>query len=79
MVVGAPAAPYLVLSITRSTEPGDLTLAPEFSSDLQTWTPGGVLVESVPNPDGTVTERWRSDAPLASQARTFARLRITAP
>ena len=79
VVGGAPAAPYLVLAITRSTEPGDLTLVPEFSSDMQTWTPGGVLVESTPNPDGTVTERWRSDAPLASQARTFARLRITAP
>ncbi len=79
VVGGAPAAPYLVFSVTRSTEPGDLTLAPEFSPDMQTWTPGGVLVESIPNPDGTVTERWRANDPLGAQPRAFARLRITAP
>ncbi len=74
VVGGAPAEPYFVFSCTRTAESGDLAFTPEFSTDLQTWSPGGVLLESTPNGNGTVTERWRSDQPAGAQTRLFARL-----
>ena len=76
VVGGAPAESYFVFTCTRTAESGDLVFTPEFSTDLQTWTPGGVLLGSTPNGDGTVTERWRSDQPAGAQVRLFARLRV---
>ncbi len=78
-VGGAPEASYLVLSLVRSAEFGDLSLAPEFSGDLQTWTPGGVRLDATPHADGTVTERWRADQPITGPGSLFARVRVALP
>lgn len=78
-VGGAPAEPYLVLALTRSTEAGDLVVVPEFSADLVAWTSGGVLLDATPNPDGTATERWRAAEPVSATPRLFARVRASLP
>ncbi len=73
-VEGAPAA-YFVFALTRSSEAGDLDHFVEFSADLVTWTPGGVLLSRIEHGDGTVTEEWRATEPAAGTPRLFARLR----
>jgi hypothetical protein len=65
-------------TLTFRKQPGatDLRYAVEFSRDLNAWTEGGVLISTVSNADGTVTEIWRRSAPATSRSQ-FARLRVT--
>ncbi len=75
-VLGSGNRPYFVFTCTRSGESGDVNYAVEFSADMKTWTQDGVLISSVTNANGTVTERWRSSQPAgATVPRGFARQR----
>ena len=69
---------FLTLTFTREVAADELNYAVEFSSDLVTWTAGGVLVSQTPsgNNDGLVIETWRADSPDPAGARLFARLRV---
>ena len=72
----AAADACLTLTFRRQANAMDLDYAVEFSVNLLDWTPNGVLVSSVPNADGTVTETWRGPSPTTNPCH-FARLRIT--
>jgi hypothetical protein len=73
--VGAVPDEYLTVSFRRIFDPGDVTYEVQFTDDLATWTANGVLFSSVIHGDGTVTELWRSAAPVAV-AKHFARLKV---
>lgn len=67
-------APYYVFTCTHSGESGDVTYAVQFSTDMQAWAASGTLLSSATNPNGSVTERWRSPLPAgANVPRVFAR------
>ena len=72
-------ATYLTLSFRRQIDADDLIWHVLFSADLASWTEDGVLVSSTPNGDGTATELWRSAAPVAADAKGFARVRVDGP
>ena len=67
---------YLTLAYRRQPGATDLRFLVEFSFDLIAWTGGAVFVSSAANPDGTVTEVWRSPVPATGNSQ-FARLRVT--
>lgn len=71
-VEGVPGD-YLVIHTQRRTGSDDLASEVQTSSDLATWTPA-VRLSAVPNGDGTISEVWRSAAPVSSQSRAFIRL-----
>jgi hypothetical protein len=78
-VLGVPGT-YLVLTFTHRTNGSDLTIEAQFTTSLTgTWSANGVLENSVTNPDGTVTETWRSPVSLAEQPSQFARVRVLKP
>ncbi len=75
-VLSSGGTPYFVFTCTHSGESGDVNFFVEFSTDLQTWAQNGVLVGSVTNGDGTITERWRSAQPADGSVKSlFARQR----
>ena len=73
--LGGPPANYLVVTFTRRVGITDLTFIVEFSTDLAVWTGGAVLVDSITNPDGSITDRYRSPTPVTSNGRWFAHVR----
>ena len=75
-VLSPGGAPYFVFTCTHSGESGDVNYYVEFSTDLHSWQQNGVLVGSVTNANGTITERWRSVQPVdGSVPRLYARQR----
>ena len=77
-VAGIPGT-YLTLAFRRQLDADDLSFHVLFSPNLASWTEDGVLVSSTPNGDGTATELWRSAAPVAADAKGFARVRVDGP
>lgn len=78
-VLGVPGT-YLVLTFTRRANGSDLIIEAQFNTALPgTWAANGVLENSVINPDGTVTETWRSLSSLAQQPKQFGRVRVVKP
>ncbi len=78
-VLGVPGT-YLVLTFTHRVNGSDLTIEAQFNTALPgTWAANGVMENSVTNPDGTVTETWRSPLSLAEQPTQFARVRAVKP
>jgi hypothetical protein len=67
---------YLYLSFRRPTLVQDVTYSVRFSSDLENWTDGGVQVSSVPTANNTITETWRSTAPVGAEGRLFIQVQI---
>ncbi len=71
----------LTLAYTRPTvSPVDVTYTVEWSGDLQTWTTGASVTETISstdNGDGTTTVITRSVAALSNTLRQFLRLRVT--
>ena len=69
---------FLTLTFTREVAADELNYEVEFSSDLVTWTAGGILVSQLPsgNNDGLVTETWRAAVSVPDGGRLFARLRV---
>ena len=74
-VAGVPGR-YLTITFTRRTDVLDLTYSPEFSGNLAAWTPATLLVSSIMNPDGTVTETWRAGTPVDAAGRLFVRVKV---
>ncbi len=76
-----PAVPtagtYLTATFTHPTVRDDLTYTPEFSTNLDTWIGGAVLVSSTNNNDGTITEIWRSPTTVDTMQRWFIRVKVT--
>ena len=68
---------YLTLTINRVFTPPDVTLIPEVSSDLVTWSSGTGNVTTVSN-TGTQL-KVRDNTSLGSASRHFIRLRVTRP
>jgi hypothetical protein len=66
---------FLTLAFRRQPGGADLSYAVEFSFDLIDWSGGAVLVSSTANPEGTVTETWRSPVALVGKHQ-FVRLRV---
>ncbi|MEK0447993.1 MAG: hypothetical protein RL088_261 [Verrucomicrobiota bacterium] len=78
-VLGVPGT-YLVLTFTRRANGSDLTIEAQFNTALPgAWSANGVLEISVTNPDGTVTETWRSPYSLSEQPVQFGRVRVIKP
>jgi hypothetical protein len=78
-VAGVPGR-YLVLTFTRRTNGSDITTEAQFSTTLPgTWLANGVLENSIANPDGSVTETWRSPSNLTAQPKQFGRVRAVKP
>ena len=78
IVAGIPDT-YLTLAFRRQIDADDLSFHVLFSPNLANWTEDGVLVSSSPNGDSTATELWRSAAPVAADAKGFARVRVDGP
>ncbi|MDB6136263.1 MAG: hypothetical protein JWM59_4506 [Verrucomicrobiales bacterium] len=58
----------------------DAVITPQASTDLQTWSDAALLfqkVSSVPRPDGTVLETWRSLAPLGGNVKLWFRFKVS--
>jgi hypothetical protein len=53
-----------------------LTSTPQFSVDLIAWSAATALVSATTNPNGTVTETWRSSLPVNSTARLYVRVQV---
>ncbi len=71
-----PPGDYLTITFTRRADAGDLIFTPQYSGDLTAWTAATVRVSSAANPDGTLTETWRSAVPLDAAARMFLRVKV---
>ena len=67
---------HATLTFTRPANRPDVSYTVQFSASLGAWDIPSVLVSSVTNPDGTVTETWRSSVPLEGTPRQFTRLRV---
>ena len=75
-ISGGDGSRYLLFTCTRSGESGDVNYYVEFSTDLMGWSVNGALVSSTTNPDGSVTEQWRSGQPITAGApQMYARIR----
>lgn len=82
LTIDAVPGEYFTITFSRNTSADDVSCVPEFSTDFSPWTSGtagGRRVSLTPNDDGTVTETWRSLAPVSAGSRTFARIRVTTP
>ena len=55
------------------------TVTPQMSTNLSDWAGGLTQVSSTPNPDGTVTLRFRDSVSIATGQRVYIRLFITLP
>jgi hypothetical protein len=64
-----------VYTYTRPSDRTDITYAVECSTNLTSWSTGGVTHELVSSSGGT--ETWRGKYPLASAGNVFFRLRVT--
>ena len=75
-------AGLLMLTYSRTTAITDATYAVEWSSDLQSWSTGASVTETLSTTDngnGTTTVVVRAVTPLATTPRQFLRLRVTRP
>ena len=76
-VAGTPDT-YLVLRFRRYAAADDVTVTPQMSSDMVTWT---ALTDAVPpdisNPNGTEDLARRSPLPVAAGARVYVRVFVT--
>jgi hypothetical protein len=78
-VNGSPGR-YLTLTYTRQHTADDIDFAVEFSPSVAaSWEANGVLLSSTLNPNGTVTETWRSPTPVSATAKQFGRVKVTLP
>ena len=73
---GENAETYLTITFTRDPSVPGYSAAPEFGSNLETWTGAGVLLQTVAQPDGTETVTYRDSSPAGS-GRRFARVRVS--
>lgn len=66
---------YLTLSFTRAEGARVVNFAAEISSDLATWSAGGVpMLPEIVNPDGSITSTFRHPLPVAG-GEHFLRLK----
>lgn len=75
-------ASRLTLTYTRTTAITDATYAVEWSSDLQSWSTGASVTETLSTTDngnGTTTVVVRAVTSLTTTSRQFLRLRVTRP
>jgi hypothetical protein len=70
------AVDYLTLACQRRVAATDISFQVEYSTNLSSWQTNAVLVSSIPNPDGTTREVWRSPL-LADRASGFLRVRVS--
>jgi len=71
--------PHLTVSLKLSAGASDVTVVPQFSSDLVNWsTDPSVLqlMQSVPGDDGRVTWKYYDTAALAANPRQFVRFQF---
>lgn len=73
--VGGSPNSYLTLTFRRLFDPADVTYTVQFATALASWSANGVLNSSTNHGDDTVTEVWRSNAPVSTPEH-FARLQI---
>jgi hypothetical protein len=71
-----PPGDYLTITFTRRSDAVDLTSTPQFSVDLIAWSAATALVSATTNPNGTVTETWRSSLPVNSTGRLYVRVQV---
>ncbi|MFP6877151.1 MAG: CotH kinase family protein [Roseibacillus sp.] len=79
VVVSEGGNDYIGLAFRRRVGAGDLTYDVQSSSNLVDWVVEGgvVLLSSVDNGDGSVTDTVRLPVTMASAVRAFLRLRVT--
>jgi hypothetical protein len=77
VTVGGVTATYLVIHYRHNPAAGDVTVTPEMSTDLNTWTPlTSEVTPPVTNPDGSETITRRSPLPVAGAREVFVRAKI---
>ncbi len=68
---------YLVLEFTRSLTADGVTVTPELSATLSSWSAAPLtFISTRNNGDGTATITWRTTAPRDTLSRVFLRLRV---
>ena len=73
--VAVDAGGFPVVSIRHSALAVDVTLSPESSPAMESWSRAGFIqLDQTPGPDGTLTTRWRMEQPLDSQSTWFVRV-----
>ena len=73
--VAVDAGGFLVVSIRHSALAVDVTLSPESSPAMESWSRAGFIqLDQTPGPDGVLTTRWRMEQPLDSQSTRFVRV-----
>jgi hypothetical protein len=73
--------PHLTFSIRVSGGASDITVIPQVSSDLVTWSSNDAtlqLLESTPGDDGRVTLKYYDTAVLTTNAKRFVRFQFKA-
>ena len=72
------AGGYATLTFTRPGDITDISYNAQFSDELLAWTLPAEMVTTTTNGDGSITEVWRTTAPVSSQQRLFGRVQVTA-
>jgi hypothetical protein len=70
------AGQFLTITFKRRSDAADLVFTPQFGTRLDSWTAATIRLSAEENSDGTVTETWRSDTPVSSTPRLFARIKV---
>ncbi len=68
---------YATLTFTRRLDAADTTFGVQFGRDLVVWNIPGVLLNSVNNGNGTLTQVWRSANPVSVEDRLYGRVLVT--
>jgi len=76
VTVGGITSEYQELVVRRNPAAQRVSTRIEFSSNLTDWQLSPVLVSSQNNPDGTVTETYRSPQPVPNGTRGFLRAAV---
>src|SRR5690606_17761902 len=69
-------AEYLTITFTRLAEALDVGYSVQNADDLGEWMADALLLDSIDNEDGTVTETYRSPSPISDAERAFLRLEV---
>jgi hypothetical protein len=73
------AAPHLTVSLRLSGGASDVTVVPQYSSDLATWSNNASilqLLQSTPGDDGRMTWKYYDTAALTTNVQRFVRFQF---
>ena len=79
LIVSGVPGNYLTVTFKTPFGAEDIVWKVEFTTDLLAgpWQPNGVLVNSMLDPDGTLSQMWRAAAPVSAGVQQFVRFGVT--